>query len=252
MGLQRIRGDRGRHRFLMLAGLAVSAAALVAADAPRLVPSALADGVVLNVPQRMLFVMREGDVAARYPVAVGRRSWPTFLGPFTIVNKERDPVWDVPLSIQEEQRQHGKPVVTRVLPGPDNPLGKYWLGLSAPGYGIHGTNAPASIGTFATHGCIRLRADDIDDLFARVEVGTPGVSLYEPLLVAVIDGTLWLEAHRDVYRLDTREAFPFVLEEARRLAPALNVHHDLVRRMLRERDGRARRIDLDHVHGIIQ
>ena len=250
MGLQRIRGDRGRHRILILAGLTVCGAALAAADAPRLVPRAPADGLVLNVPQRMMFVMREGDIVARYPVAVGTRSWPTFIGPFTILIKEKDPVWDVPVSIQEEQRQQGKPVLTRVLPGPANPLGKYWLGLSAPGYGIHGTNAPASIGKFATHGCIRLRADDIEDLFTRVEVGTQGVSFYEPLLVAVVERTLWLEAHPDVYRLDTRDAFAYVLEEAQRLAPALTVHHDLVRRMLRKRDGEARRIDIAWEHGI--
>jgi len=237
---------------LILAGLAVCGAALAAADAPRLVPRALADGVVLNIPQRMLFVMREGDVAAQYPVAVGTRSWPTYIGPFTIVVKETDPVWDVPVSIQDEQRQQGKPVLTRVLPGPTNPLGTYWLGLSEPGYGIHGTNAPASIGKFATHGCIRMRADDIEDLFARVEVGMPGVSIYEPLIVAVVKRELWLEAHRDVYGLDTREAFAYVLEQAQRVAPALTVHHDLVRRMLRARDGRARRIDIARDHGIFR
>jgi L,D-transpeptidase ErfK/SrfK len=252
MGLQRIRGDRGRHRFLILAGLAVCGAALGAADVPHLVPSALTDGVVLNVPQRLLFVMREGDVIARYPVAVGTRSWPTFIGPFTIVVKETDPVWDVPPSIQEELRQQGKAVLTRVLPGPNNPLGKYWLGLSAAGYGIHGTNAPDSIGKFATHGCIRMRADDIEDLFARIDVGTPGMSIYEPVVVAVVSGELWLEAHRDVYRLETREGFAAVLEQARRIAPALIVHHDLVRRILRERDGRARRIDIARDHGIFR
>ncbi|HUE86103.1 MAG TPA: L,D-transpeptidase [Vicinamibacterales bacterium] len=194
MGVYRVRGCRGRHRILILAGLAVCGAALAAADSPQLVPRALADGVVLNVPQRMLFLMREGDVAARYPIAVGTRAWPTFIGPFTIVVKEIDPVWDVPASIQEEQRQLGKKVLTRVLQGPANPLGKYWLGLSVPGYGIHGTNAPASIGKFATHGCVRMRGEDIEDLFARVEVGTPGISIYELIIVAVLDGALWLRS----------------------------------------------------------
>jgi L,D-transpeptidase ErfK/SrfK len=212
----------------------------------------LTDGVVVNIPQRVLFLMRDGDVVARYPVAVGTRSWPTYIGPFTIVVKETDPVWDVPVSIQEEQRQQGKPVLTRVLPGPANPLGNYWLGLSAPGYGIHGTNAPASVGKFATHGCVRMRAEDIEDLFGRVDVGTPGVFIYEPLVLVLVNGELWLEAHRDVYRLETREAFAAVVQEAQRIAPALTVHHDLVRRMLRERNGRARRIDIAREHGIFQ
>ena len=252
MGVYRIRDRRGRHRLLILACLAACGAALAATDTLHLVPSGLADGVVLNVPQRMLFLMRDGDVAARYPVAIGTRGWPTFIGPFTIVVKETDPVWDVPASIQEEQRQLGKRVLTRVRPGPSNPLGKYWLGLSVPGFGIHGTNAPDSIGKFATHGCIRMRAEDIDDLFARVQVGTPGVSIYEPIIVAVLDGGLWLEAHRDVYGADTRDAFAYVLAQAQSAAPALTVHHDLVRRMLRERDGRVRRIDIPERHGIFR
>jgi L,D-transpeptidase ErfK/SrfK len=252
MGLQRNWGERGRHRIVILAGLAVCTVALAAADTRHLAPQALADGLVLNVPQRMLFVMRAGDVAASYPVAVGTRDWPTFIGPFTIDVKETDPVWDVPPSIQEEQRRQGKPVLTRVLPGPANPLGKYWLGLSEPGYGIHGTNAPASIGKFATHGCIRLRSEDIEDLFSRVELGTPGVSVYEPVIVAVLGRELWLEAHRDTYRIDTRDAFAYVLGQAQTVAPALTLHHDLVRRMLHERDGRPRRIDIEGNRGIFR
>jgi hypothetical protein len=97
-----------------------------------------------------------------------------------------------------------------------------------------------------------MRADDIEDLFARIDVGTPGMSIYEPVVVAVVSGELWLEAHRDVYRLETREGFAAVLEQARRIAPALIVHHDLVRRILRERDGRARRIDIARDHGIFR
>jgi L,D-transpeptidase ErfK/SrfK len=252
MGLQRIRGERGRHRIVILAGLAVCTAVLAAADTRHLAPQAVADGVVLNLPQRMLFVMRAGDVVARYLVAVGTPEWPTFIGPFTIDVKETDPVWEVPPSIQEEQRRQGKPVLTRVLPGPTNPLGKYWLGLSEPGYGFHGTNAPASIGKFTTHGCIRLRAKDLEELFARIEVGTPGVSIYEPVIVAVVGRELWLEAHRDAYRIDTRDVFAYVLEQAQAVAPALTVHHDLVRRMLRERDGRARRIDVEGDRGIFR
>src|SRR5207244_4257585 len=58
----------------------------------------------------------------------------------------------------------GKPVLTHVPPSPANPLGKYWLGLSIPGVGIHGTNAPSSIYNLQTHGCIRLHPDDIEKL----------------------------------------------------------------------------------------
>jgi L,D-transpeptidase ErfK/SrfK len=215
------------------------------ADIAQLAPRALDNGIVINVPQRMLFLVRNGVEVARYPVGLGRPGWPTFLGPFTIVAKEVDPAWDVPKSIQEEQRRAGKRVVTRIGPGPSNPLGKYWLGLSVPGYGIHGTNAPASISTFQSHGCIRLLAADIADLFARVEVGTPGLSIYEPVLLAVIGQELWLEAHRDVYRLARRDAQNYVAVEAARLSFGASIDADVVETVLRERDGRP------HVIGIV-
>ena len=169
-------------------------------DNRHLVPGTLADGIVINLPQRMLFLKRDGRVVGAYPVAAGRPSWPTFIGRFTVVVQERDPVWDVPPSIQEELRRAGKKVVTHVPPGPDNPLGKYWLGLSEPNFGIHGTIAPQSIFRFETHGCIRLHPDDIADLWPRVPVGTPGEVIYEPVLVRVVDGHVLLESHADVYR----------------------------------------------------
>jgi L,D-transpeptidase ErfK/SrfK len=214
-----------------------------ASDPPRIVPAALPSGIVINIPQRSLFLMSDGRVVVRYPVGLGRPSWPTFIGAFTIATKEVDPVWDVPVSIQEEQRRAGKPVLTRVAPGRDNPLGKYWLGLSVAGYGIHGTNAPSTVPTFQSHGCIRMLARDIEALFSRVEVGTNGVSIYEPILVALLDGELWLEAHPDIYRRDRRDALGYVTIEAARLAPFRSLDVATIRRMLHERDGVAQRID---------
>jgi L,D-transpeptidase ErfK/SrfK len=90
-------------------------------------------------------------------------------------------------------------VVTSVPPGPTNPLGQYWLGLSLGSVGIHGTIAPLSIYSFATHGCIRLHADDIDALYQQVVEGERGRILYEPVLVTY-DGTdVYLEVHPDPY-----------------------------------------------------
>jgi L,D-transpeptidase ErfK/SrfK len=75
-------------------------------------------------------------------------------------------------------------VKTRVPPGPDNPLGQYWIGLSLVGYGIHGTIASASIYQFRSHGCIRIHPNDIADLFGRVSLGTSGHIIYTPVLLA--------------------------------------------------------------------
>jgi L,D-transpeptidase ErfK/SrfK len=153
----------------------------------------------INIAQRMLYLARDGEIAAAYPIAVGRREWPTPTGPFTILTKEIDPTWDVPVSIREEARARGQPVVARVPPSAANPLGARWIGLSIPSLGIHGTNAPSTIYRFVSHGCVRLHPDDVATLFDRVTVGDTGVLLYEPVLVARIDGRVLLEAHPDVY-----------------------------------------------------
>ena len=239
------RRDLGRFASAPVLVALLFCATARASDAPvRLVPEGLSDGILLNVPQRMIFLMEAGVAAAAYPVGLGRPDWPTFEGPFTIAGKEIDPVWNVPPSIQEEMRRTGKKVLTRVAPGPSNPLGKYWLGLSVPGLGIHVTNAPRSIGRFESHGCIRLRAADIEALFMRVDVGTPGVSLYEPVVLTVIGDAVWIEAHPDVYRRGPPDALMDTLERTARLAPARAIDPAATAEVLRKRDGRPHRIDI--------
>lgn len=170
-------------------------------DSRHVVPHLLDTGIVINVPQRMLFVLKDRRLDAAYPVGLGRPTWQTFTGPFSIVRLEANPTWDVPPSIQEEMRRSGQPVIQHVPPGPTNPLGSFWVGLDRPGFGIHGTNAPSSIYQFQTHGCIRLHPDDIADLFGRVAAGMPGEIVYAPVLFAVAaDGFVLMEAHPDVYR----------------------------------------------------
>lgn len=95
-------------------------------DNRHIVPSDITDGILINVPQRMLFVLSHGHLNAAYPVSVGRPGWRTPRGEFTVVELRKNPVWRVPRSIQAEMAAEGKRVRTRVPPGPDNPLGKYW------------------------------------------------------------------------------------------------------------------------------
>jgi L,D-transpeptidase ErfK/SrfK len=85
-----------------------------------------------------------------------------------------------------------------VPPGPDNPLGRHWLGIGR-GYGIHGTNNRWSIGRWTTHGCIRLSNDDIAELYARIPVGTPVRILYETVKLGRAGDELLIEAHPDLY-----------------------------------------------------
>ncbi len=158
-------------------------------------------GIAVNVPQRQLFLFRAGELQAQHPVGLGRPSWRTPTGRFTISRREVDKAWVVPRSIQDEMRREGRPVRSVVPPGPDNPLGRHWLGLSPGSCGIHGTIAPASVYRFQSHGCIRLHPDDAASLFDAVELGTPVRILYQPLLLGRLDpGRVFLEVHPDAYR----------------------------------------------------
>jgi hypothetical protein len=101
-----------------------------------------------------------------FGVATGQAIYPTPLGHFSIVTKQMNPWWyppDSPWAVG----------LSPVPPGPGNPLGTRWMGLSAPGVGIHGTPDAASIGYSASHGCIRLRIPDAETVFDHVSVGTP-------------------------------------------------------------------------------
>lgn len=169
-------------------------------DNRHIVARATDDRIVVNIPQRMLFSYSDGALAAAYPVALGRPDWPTPAGYFTVLTLQENKPWFVPKSIQEEMWREGKSVRTMVPPGPDNPLGKHWIGISIAGYGIHGTIAPMSIYGFRSHGCIRLHPDDVADLFARLNVGDTGRLIYEPVMLArLADGRIFLEVHRDIY-----------------------------------------------------
>jgi L,D-transpeptidase ErfK/SrfK len=169
-------------------------------DNRHVLPSHPANGIVINVPQRMLFVFVGGRLTGAYPVAVGRADWRTPLGDFAVSKKEVDPTWDVPMSIQEEMLASGRAVETHVLPGPDNPLGDRWIGVSNLGFGIHGTNQPTSIYRFTTHGCIRLHPADAQAVFDLAWIGMPIWIVYEPVLVALVNGDhVMVEVQPDVY-----------------------------------------------------
>ena len=113
--------------------------------------------VLVSIPDRKLAVMDAGTVIATFPVAVGAASSPSPTGEFQIVNRVSNPTY-----------YHSGKVIPA---GKDNPLGTRWIGLSQKGYGIHGTNAPRSVGHAASHGCIRLRNRDAEKLFAMLQVG---------------------------------------------------------------------------------
>jgi lipoprotein-anchoring transpeptidase ErfK/SrfK len=113
--------------------------------------------VVVSVLDRKLAVLEDGDVIATFPVAVGAEASPSPTGEFQIVSRVSNPTYYKPGTV--------------IPSGKDNPVGTRWVGLSQKGYGIHGTNAPKSIGHAASHGCIRLRNRDMEKLFTMLRVG---------------------------------------------------------------------------------
>lgn len=172
-------------------------------DNRHVVPSPLADGIIINLPQRMLYFFQDGKLKGAYPAAVGRVApqWRTPIGKFRIIDLREHPTWRVPDSIQQEMRANGDKPVSVVPPGPDNPLGDYWIGISLPSIGIHSTNSPLGIYGFHTHGCIRISPANAESLFKSVEIGGRGEVVYEPILLArTSDGRIFLEVNRDAYK----------------------------------------------------
>jgi lipoprotein-anchoring transpeptidase ErfK/SrfK len=113
--------------------------------------------IVVSLEDHRLALLEDGKVKKIYTVAVGKPSTPSPTGTFTIESRVANPTYS-----------HEGRVVP---PGPQNPVGSRWMGLSMRGYGIHGTNAPSSIGKAASHGCIRMGKADVEELFAQVQVG---------------------------------------------------------------------------------
>lgn len=208
------------------------------------------DAILVNVPQKMLFERRGGVLVSAYPVAVGRPDWKTPLGEFEIDRKATDKPWIVPRSIQEEMRRAGQPVLESVPPGPANPLGRHWLGFSRSSCGIHATNAPASIYSLRTHGCIRLHPDDAASLFERAGPGDPVRIIYEPVLLAALaDGRICLEVHADAYaRVPSALALIEAIVQSADLADRIDWTR--VTALLADKEGIARDVRRGHPGGV--
>jgi len=156
-------------------------------------------GLVINVPEMQLYdFTRKGEEPEVFAIAIGDSIDPSLVGSFKIGAKRANPAWHVPKSILAE-RPELPPVVP---PGPDNPLGPFWMTIGATSYGIHGSNNEWSIGREATHGCIRLYNDQIERLFHRTKPGTPIRLIYETLKVGRRDRSIYVEVHPDVYGRD--------------------------------------------------
>jgi hypothetical protein len=142
---------------LMLGKLAAIAVAMVVLAAKGMGQNAPARVIVVSLEDRKLALVEDGQVKKVYAVAVGKPSTPSPVGTFTIERRVANPVY----------HHNGR----TVMPGPGNPVGTRWMGLSKHGYGIHGTNEPGSIGKAASHGCIRMAKADLEEFYGLVAEG---------------------------------------------------------------------------------
>jgi L,D-transpeptidase ErfK/SrfK len=211
-----------------------------------ILPRAERTGLVLNVPEMRLYYYPPrtpggAAVVHTYPVSIGRMDWSTPLGKTEIVEKTKNPRWWPPESVRAEHASEGEILPEVVLPGPENPLGKFAMRLGLPGYLIHGTNKPYGVGMRVTHGCVRMYPEDIESLYALVSVGTPVAIVDQPIKLGWLGELLYVEIHPpleerkserglkaavlDLLRAES-EKRPFVLDDAA-LDAALEVQNGI-------------------------
>jgi lipoprotein-anchoring transpeptidase ErfK/SrfK len=123
--------------------------------------------ILINQSTHTLLLYNREQPIKTYPIAVGMPQYPTPAGSFKIIRKRVNPTWYNPRS----EWSADMPLI--IPPGPDNPLGSRAMDLNTPGIRIHGTPNERSIGFSVSHGCIRMKMRDAEDLFSQVEVGTP-------------------------------------------------------------------------------
>lgn len=168
----------------------------------RIVPKIVHDGIIVNVPDRMLYFFQNGELVDAFPVGLGlpKEEWQTPIGPFIITRKTTNPTWFVPKSIQDEMEKKGQVVKTIVPPGKDNPLGRYAIHMSLENILIHETIWPTTIYQWRSHGCIRVGPEVVEGFFNQVEIGMTGEIIYQPISVAVREGRVFLQVARDIYK----------------------------------------------------
>ncbi len=138
----------------------------VSITSPAVTEADLGPTILVDRSARKLYLYDHGSLLKTYGVAVGTPGYPTPIGNFEIVLKRYRPTWSNPGSAW------AKDMPAYIGPGPGNPLGTRALNINYPGIRIHGTSNNGSIGTAASHGCMRMHMWDIEDLYDRVEVGT--------------------------------------------------------------------------------
>ena len=207
------------------------------ADTRRIVPAALDEGLVVNVPEAAMYRFEAGVFTARFTVGLGRPQSTTPVGAFTVLQKERFPEASAPFTLLDELENEARIARLKVSPEAGSSLGELWIQLSSWGYGIHATPFTATLGQFLGYGSIRTTPAVMSELYDWVSYGTAVHVVYQPVKLAVTPaGEIWAEAHGDVYG----QGFPEleeVLDALRAAIPAGRVDEALLWDVLAARRG---------------
>lgn len=200
-----------------------------------IVPYQAQAGITINLAEQRLYLIREGrqqTLINVYPIGIGREGRDTPTGYNQVVTMIANPSWTPPPSWRAEHPQ--LPAV--IPPGPDNPLGEYWIGLSQKHIGLHGTNRPFGIGRQVSSGCIRLYPEHIQLLFERVYLGMAVTIIDQPIKLGLKEGRLYLEAHPDP---TNRVVAPIaeILRQRDLVAPQADIDWLQARLILEQRTG---------------
>lgn len=148
--------------------------------------------ITINLASRILTFWRNGKKVTMYPIAVGAPESQTPIGNFSVLEMEENPEWIDPKDTKQ-----------KVPSGETNPLGYRWMRFYQ-AYGIHGTNKPWSIGEYVSNGCIRLKEENVEELYELAEIGTPVEIDYERIVIErTADGRIAYYIYPDGYHRQT-------------------------------------------------
>lgn len=208
-----------------------------------LLPDTVHEGIIVNSPEMRLYYYHDGSVDV-FPIGIGEVGKGTPLKWVTKVERKRErPTWTPTAKMRAEAAAAGEPLPAVWPAGPDNPMGLYAMYVGKL-FAIHGTNADFGIGLRVSHGCVRLRHDDIAYLFNNVPVGTRVEFINRPVKYSKEpDGNIFIEVHQPLSRNSEEFAAqsdqPFEFTEADReffADPAID--QELLQQALTERSGR--------------
>src|SRR4030042_3260111 len=202
------------------------------------------NGILINIPEMRLYLFfKKISMVKTFPIGIGVTENFTPVGRFYIKKKRASPTWHIPHSLRE--KYEGRKFIP---PGPENPLGSHWMGLSIKGYGIHGTNFPWAVGRLVTTGGIRLYPEDIVRLYPMVPIGTPVNIIYEPIKIGFNQGRIFIEVHEDIYHR-IPDPFKFTLNKLERKGIKNLVDLEKIKEAIDQRRGVPIDITSDFDHG---